>query len=429
VSETGKINPLPIEFQQPGGYTWEVQKTWTCNGSTYAWEINQIQGKNSANTPIGSFFNFQAAVKSCTTTNNSVIVTPYYQWFSPSQFTNFKNGIFGVPGVPGNLHINGVMYNSYYQVGNNLLTSNFNAYQANIPVNMIDVVQITNDPANRKKDRYGNTIMTNTVFGVAKGKGKWGGPLMSCFTTPTTTYGPAAATNNIQFAMNLMNANNLSSCNQPNIICSSAGGNFPSPPPLSALPVAKIKIITRPVRAILEDIDAQFILPGNWWDDIFGITLTKISGNQNRVFDIEISDLIDENGEIIDPLVSLDEGLYSIGIQFTNGSFISLITETEPLEEPPVPVLADHLTTTIFPVPITENEFSIALSATKNLNVIYKLYDFNMNLLYETEIQIADGESSTINICPENIPDGLLINQFIFEDNSQSSVLTTKSSN
>jgi hypothetical protein len=51
-----------------------------------------------------------------------------------------------------------------------------------------------------------------------------------------------------------------------------------------------------------------------------------------------------------------------------------------------------------------------------------------MNLIYETKIQIDEGESSTININPDiPIPAGLLVNQFIFEDGSQSSVITTRS--
>ena len=50
-----------------------------------------------------------------------------------------------------------------------------------------------------------------------------------------------------------------------------------------------------------------------------------------------------------------------------------------------------------------------------------------MNLLYEVNCKIGEGESSTIHIDPGvTIPSGTLINQFIFEDGSQSSVLTIK---
>jgi len=42
-------------------------------------------------------------------------------------------------------------------------------------------------------------------------------------------------------------------------------------------------------------------------------------------------------------------------------------------------------------------------------------------------MDIKEGESSIIKINPDIlIPNGLLVNQFIFEDGSQTSIITTK---
>ena len=55
------------------------------------------------------------------------------------------------------------------------------------------------------------------------------------------------------------------------------------------------------------------------------------------------------------------------------------------------------------------------------------LYDVSMHLIYKTKIQIKEGESRVVIIKPnETIPNGTLLNQFIFEDGSQSSIITVK---
>ena len=239
--------------------------------------------------------------------------------------------------------------------------------------------------------------------------------------------------------MNLINTDSQSkpsNCNKPNLTCSSAGGSGPvinNPSWHVTEPKNRIKIIVNDTSIhfnwdFLSKVNELFgDEAGNWWENYYAISLKKVSGNSSEILNLKISDFFDANGEKVYVPLSLSDGLYSIGIQFSNGKFMTLLSERK-VSDNTTTNLSNYLTKTIFPVPITENFFSIALGASKDLSIVYKLFDFNMNLIYETRIQIDEGESSTININPDiSIPAGLLVNQFIFEDGSQSSFITTKS--
>jgi hypothetical protein len=424
--ELDKLNMDPCE--KPGGGS-ELGNVWWCNGSTYAWEIQQWYGLSNGN-PVNSTFSVKPASASVSS-GNPTIVTPYYQYFSPTQFQAFQNSIVG---PSGNSYINGVNYTDYYQIGDELVNGTFNGSNSG-PGAMIQLVKLNYDPLHLKKDMNGNNITgVQYVYGIAKGLGPWGGSCnvsgASWGTTPVTTYTQSVGVNSIQWAMNLINTDAQSdpnNCLKPDLTCSSAGGTGPSSvgPSWDDYELPSDIIHYHSIDSIIGVLLGTEV--PDLWDEYYSIKFTKVSGIKDEIFNLKIADLFDENGDLIDIPINLQKGLYSILIQFSDGDFITLLKEVSDGEDN-IPVTdANFLSKTIFPVPIVENSFSISFSATKDLNFEYNLYDFNMNLIYKTKVNIGAGESTTIVINPDvEIPSGILLNKFIFEDNSQSSVLTVK---
>ena len=449
-----EIDKVTIDPPEKPGISSYLNKEWKCNGSTYAWGIQQFV-QTVDNKPVSSHFQLHPAVKSVSNTN-PIIVTPYYQWFSPTQFTNFVENLYP-NGIAGNLYINGVYYKEYYSIGNDLEKMNINNIFANFPMNSINLIKLPYNPLAIKKDKDGVGITgVNYVYGIAKALGPWAAPdcdpTQTCYNTNTTTYGPSAGVNTIQWAMNRINSDSKSNpgnCNKPQLTCSSAGGGIPNVGDIildgNFGPFGPAAHIWDTLKVTgLSDFLSTLLKPrgdfrGNWWSDYHSISLNKISGNTSEIFSVKIEDVFSEEGFISnntstdrgrlvnDATMNIKGGLYSVLIQDIDGNFVTLYKEIKDSENNSVTEDADFLVKNIFPVPIVKNEFSISLMASKDLDFIYKLYDLNMNLLYETKVEIKEGESSTISINPnETIPSGVLFNQFIFEDGSQSSVTTVK---
>ena len=230
------FDKITLDPCQAPGRSSELNKLWICNGNTYAWGIYQYLERYQGNVH-GSVFTVSTVSKSVSNTN-PIIVTPYYQWFSPTQFTIFKNNIFP---PNGNTSINGVEYTDYYIIGNDLLNNNFN--NSNVPTgssytpNTVNLIRLNYDPLHKKKDWSGADITGVTyVYGIAKGLGPWGAPInvagTTCLNTGLLAITQAAGVNSIQSAMDLINTNSASNptnCNKPLLTCSSAGGMFKGP--------------------------------------------------------------------------------------------------------------------------------------------------------------------------------------------------------
>jgi hypothetical protein len=138
--------------------------------------------------------------------------------------------------------------------------------------------------------------------------------------------------------------------------------------------------------------------------------------------------IINSSGEITAPDITLNKGLYRLNL-FTDE--FGLITWVFEVENNIVITSnqADFLTPTIYPVPITENQFQLKLEAAAKVKFTYKLYDNNMNEIYSKNFVIQKDEERTHTIKPHgngNIPQGFLYNQFIFEDGSLKTITTIK---
>ncbi len=119
-------------------------------------------------------------------------------------------------------------------------------------------------------------------------------------------------------------------------------------------------------------------------------------------------------------------GLYHALFQFPDMTYISRYLEF--VEDDNTPdLMANHLTTSANPVPVTNDVFVLNLETDVDLVFTYKLVTNTGSPLFEKEYNIRATESVRDYITIEGYNDpGMLINQFIFQDGSAKSFSITK---
>lgn len=281
-------------------------------------------------------------------------------------------------------------------------------------------------------DKDGNAITPNgqTVYGVQKYLGKWN--TYVGVETPILLHNNTTCANNVQWASDVFNDyadvpgnQNLGMPQADELICSglSVGGAS-----------AGNDIVPCINKTVFDTIVSGFytiIFSSNPCLNFIGDSGKKIIDVIHEVQFVRLDTLnfsatltnnqiISPSGEIIAPDISLNKGLYRLNL-FTDE--LGLITWVFEVEKNTVisSNQADFLTPTIYPVPITENQFQLKMEAAAKVKFIYKLYDSYMNEIYSKNFVLQKGEERTHTIKPQgngSIPQGFLYNKFIFEDGS-----------
>ena len=208
-----------VRSTQPGGGS-EFLGSFICNGSTYAWSIDQTGIKHNKNVTCSVFsLNFAYASME----QNTGIPTPYYEYFSPAAFHTIRTQLTDASSPNYHPNINGVWYQEYYWLGNELLTQQYN--QA-APYSSPSVIKLQYDPSNIKQDASGADITgVSYVYGIAKGLGPWGGEII--YSTGFYVFTSFQGTQPVQWAIDLINNDSQASpsnFNRPSLSCSSLGG-------------------------------------------------------------------------------------------------------------------------------------------------------------------------------------------------------------
>lgn len=411
VSEQGDMK-FPTPSNLPAEQAYGSVHEWKCNGNTYAWGIHQLLSNYFNN----SYFNLTTTYKSY----NSGITEYYYQYFSEYEWAIFTSQIYANPLISG-----GVPYYQYYNVpGNNLV------------IDGMQVIKVENDPGICYKNQYGVEITGQWVFGIAKGLGQWAGLSgQSCTWTPYLVYGNSMGAMSKTWAISVINQHaNLTGCGAPLLQC--IDGSFTDPfggigdgletiDQLTEADLDSIIIVYGETEEIADVLDPA---GDDWWNNFLGVSIVDLTGNSGEIFNGKIADMRDEDGFVTSPSISINPGLYAFSLQRNDGAYFSIIKEYS--SEDNTSGLSGSFTYTIYPVPINNNQFSIDVLATAKLEVLYKIFDLNSNLLYESRIFIEKDESKTLVIEPEvQLPEGFLVNQFVFMDGSQLSSITQNSNN
>lgn len=396
----------------PQGQEYNSVTQWNCNGNTYAWSIHQFLSLYNNN----SYFALSGLVESY----NNGIMEYYFQYFSETQWQNL------VTAINNNFNIGNIPYYHYYNIPDDWLN-----------INGTTVIKIPNNSGIIYKDQYGVQINSSWVYGLAKGLGPWCDLAtgQGCSWTPILLYGSSMAYMPKSWAIGIINQHaNLTACGAPALEC--IDNSYTNPFVSSGSDVIAIESISEAeldsivwIWGEIEDI-SEIIKPTllDWWNSYHGFSIIDVSSNGGVLFNGTISDLRDSNGNITSPTLHLNPGLYSVNLQMTNGAYLSVIREVK--SEGAVSSLSSHFNYSIYPVPFIENQFNLEIEASTKLEVLYRIFDINSNLLYETTIHMDKGDSKIIQIAPEiTLPYGYLVNQFSFADGSQLCCVTQRSEN
>lgn len=140
------------------------------------------------------------------------------------------------------------------------------------------------------------------------------------------------------------------------------------------------------------------------------------------VYHADSYDFTDANGFPSVPTINLASGLHQFNVKFVGVPLYSFYFESN---QGAVITVAhkDYLLASAFPNPVTENAFNLHLEASAKLKFGYELRDGQGNLLYGTAFQVNEGHDENHRIDPGiTLPNGVLINRFIFTDGSTLSV-------
>ncbi len=143
------------------------------------------------------------------------------------------------------------------------------------------------------------------------------------------------------------------------------------------------------------------------------------------VAQFKYADLHDNEDNIVMPTFNLNQGMYSTTTTYNDGTFQTYYFSLEDRMTNTCP-LSSFLEATIFPVPLTSNNYSIHLVSTSKLKFIYEVLDTNGNILYTTKFDIAANHNQNHTIESLTIPSGIQIHRFTFADGSVKTIETSK---
>ncbi len=135
-------------------------------------------------------------------------------------------------------------------------------------------------------------------------------------------------------------------------------------------------------------------------------------------------DFEDAQGNFILPSFSIDEGFYAVTTYFSNGGYMSYHIEAKnPLRNTcPQSSLLD---VTVFPVPLVGNTHQLHMVSNSSLNFQYDVLDLQATSYYSEKYRLSGAHDKNHRIDCDNLPSGILLHRFTFEDGSVKIIQST----
>ncbi|PIX33269.1 MAG: hypothetical protein COZ21_06695 [Bacteroidetes bacterium CG_4_10_14_3_um_filter_31_20] len=396
----------------PGCGPMTIKCSKKCNGTTYAWAINQYVNDDNSQ----SSFELSSTLQIWDPVTYTGI--PYYEYMNQSEFNQVSQG-------------SQVPYWELY----------YNNFYGWTPGNSPHVISIPNTyPQHVYLDAMGNPLISGAIYGVQKDLGNWNGDYIESQIEPfgSICYNPTQYF--IDFMNDYVHVNQYYSFDytlMPELVCqpSPGGGTPPHPIPGVNIPsliyCAHSVVEATDLSDVVGTIDsclnspAQQLLGGFWPDYILGISIGRLDKEMTPIT-LLAKDLFGPNGEYLNPNFTLEPGLYSLGLVLSDGTYVPIYKAFKK-EISFSRNYSEFLNATISPVPINGEEFNLHIEANATLKFDYVLFDFNGNELYRKNFVIHQYQLRDYTVKPKvNMPSGMLLNKFIFEDGSQLNIQTIK---
>ncbi len=155
-------------------------------------------------------------------------------------------------------------------------------------------------------------------------------------------------------------------------------------------------------------------------DQIIEFQFTNLS-NYSGTVRIPTDSIIQPDSSVSFDNLSLSSGLYRMNIIVDSFSVFPFFFEANQPQNTNSQSLSTFLNVTVFPVPVTNNEFSVQMIGAKRLKYKYTLSDITGQVLLQEPFTIDENEEIIFStqIDPNlYLPYNMLVNTFTFEDGS-----------
>lgn len=396
----------------------------TCNGSDYAWTVEQWTPVDIDGNLAGSaYYKLRTAVDYIGFEgSNFGLPVPYYAYYGRYYFENsiLSSGVLASP------------LNAYFEV--NGWSLSFPQYNGSGPSAVPRVILFENEGGYEDPNEIQILPwLEDQVVGIHKGRGPWANEVIqtSNLVNPVNFCGTATS---IQAWTNVINLySNIDDLDVPLLSCDGGlvTGNLPSGPTYTA--------------GCFDDYCYSFDGDeGGFWDAWYsyvknlattnnhpGISAAHPSNGLKQIVIQELkpsgwttilneraSDMFAADGTYIHPFNTLNKGMYRIWSLAENGKLYPSIfemTDTAPVSYD----LSNFLDVVVFPNPTSDGLLSFQIDADKDLRVRHRILDHQGNAIYSNTFAIRDGHSETHKVALSNLPQGnFILSVFEFADGS-----------
>lgn len=388
--------PFPICIECQVGFSCQ----WGCIGKTYAYSLN-LNPVNSGSSMV--------SLGELTPSNG--YYSYYYEWVDEEDWSSFSSN-------SANL--------TYYGLSNNFSLIN--------PGNAGKIIKKTNVDTDQNLKDADNNLCLGTVFGVRKYLGPWEASQGNMYSNPIIS----SETNcgqSFNWALNTINSNEDNFSNSiPSLSCN--GENITPTDVDQPNVFGDIEEVSVDFVNCFHDVVSDenntiyyFIEYGNcgpsqgnaleWPEFINTFTIFSMTDSTFSPVIVSKDSIINKDGDINFNGFNLYSGLYYVGLEFTDGNYLSSYFErTDTIFQSLTQ--SNFLNYNPYPNPLTSNAYQIDFEATANVEFVYEVKNSSGVTVFSRSYKLDKDETLNDRIAltiPSNYS-GFLYNTITFTDSS-----------
>ena len=383
---------------QTNGATFDHKKVWKCNGPNYAWELNLYEKQSNSMV----YLNMNSTEQTYDEVND--IAVPFMQYFAYSVFAN------NVPLQAEAINTNTTNLSYFDAQGNPLsgviwaIPKGLGQY-ADFPKTTPLMIQGAID-ATYSRTAAIFVFNNNAVFPFGNH------PLLECIPTPSTGAGGWINPTPLVINTSLLNKIKITLWGY-DFVGWDDGIKDPGGNDLLGLPVSTDPFYTPDADPSEEGISAG---------DYTHFAIMRLDGKMDPLF-LDPAEIYKSDGSIQYPTLDLQTGLYKMVMYLKDGRHIPFMFSYEKggaaHKQMTQVDLFEETNMSIYPVPVTGNEYSVRIKPASDQEGTLKVMDLNGSVYFEEALSLKANTSTTrrVSFMRSNYPPyGILVNHLILED-------------